>query len=63
MIHFYSVWRGIPKDQLLETFESDGYNALPMIAVDVKLMPNEDLIIGRVPTVATKTEFKTVPVF
>ena len=56
MIHFYSVWRGIPKDQLLKTFENDGYKGLPMIAVDIKLMPNEDLIIGKVPTVATKTD-------
>ena len=46
MIHFYSVWRGISNDQLLEMLENDGFKSLPMIAVDVKLV-NEEILIGK----------------
>ena len=46
MIHFYSVWRGISNDQLLEMLENDGFKSLPMVAVDVKLV-NEEILIGK----------------
>lgn len=57
MIHFYSVWRGIPNDQLLEMFESDGYDGLPMIAIDVKQI-NDKIIIGRREFFRTRSEVR-----